>query len=375
MIGADSIKRMVRWSKACRLIVISVLSFGQGALLISVTRSSMMNIYVDRNSDFEIPNRTMIIPDEDYQKISQVSAEARYRNSTQIRKHTSNAKFVVQLYNGKDCRLLTDSVTWLGRGMQGLVWKAVLEDGSRQQRDVTVKMVMPGDRSGPTQWKELYDAMIINSTETDLGKHFSVPMGTIRMPSNVTWDGVAFKNDILSISYMAPGNKLISEFPGGKIGQVEKRRQIVQHMVHMYRHMFDRGVLYCDMKTGMQHVLHSTSTGETTLIDFDNIRIYDTNSRDYKYYVQAHSYQLLSLIAMVCSGEITRKNAEFEVDTSALCHARPTNRISKEHESRLFSALNQCEFHSSPSWIADFERAEDILTSYDSLMKWCEIPS
>ena len=336
------------------------------------TQASMIRNHINVNGSIFVTTGAV----DDDQK---VNLKHREKDFLDRKNREDISKFVVEMYNGRtDCRLLEDGAHWLGRGQQGLVWSAVMDCGG-DKRDVTVKQVFKGDIGsaqwkGPAQWKDLYDAMVSNSTEDDVDKHFSIPIGHVHMSPNVTWHGVAFKNDIVSISNMAPGKKLISEFQNGLISQSDKRQQIVQHLVHMYRHLFDRGVLYCDMKTGMQHILHSTSTSETTLIDFDNIRIFDVKAKDYNHFVRAHTHQLLSLLAMICEGMITRKNADFKVDTSELCQKKPRRGISKEHESRLITALDQCQFRgSSNKIVAGFERVDGVMASYDVLMQWCGI--
>jgi len=283
----------------------------------------------------------------------------------------------VDMYNGRtDCFIFTDGdggFEWFGSGRQGQVWKAILDCGGRNE-SVTVKSVggKYAQSSGPSQWRELYNAVMLNSTEAEMRKRFAIPIGTLQIPPNKRLPGMKKppKSAIAaSVSYLAPGKKLIDEFPDGHIGPIEKRRQIVRQMIGMFAHLMDRGILYCDMKTGMQHLFHSVASGETVLIDFDNIMILD--SIDNNYY-RAHAVEILSLLAMVCLGQISRNNPHFQVDTSQFCSSTPPSMksLSPQHRERLVSALDKCEFDQSADWVGDWEHVEKARDKFKSLMKW-----
>ena len=97
------------------------------------------------------------------------------------------------------------------------------------------------------------------------------------------------------------------------------RQHIVRDLVFIYRHMYQYGVLVCDMK--LEHFLEQSSTDHqptTTMIDFDDFRYtVSSNHKRYqssllgKYAQQWQQWQLLVLLAHVCDYQSFTSQARF----------------------------------------------------------------
>lgn len=185
------------------------------------------------------------------------------------------------------------------------------------------------------------------------------------------------------------GSTAIPFWLGHKHNRMEeegRQQHVVRQLVFMYRHMYERGILHCDMK--LDHLMYSPLTNTTSIIDFDVYRLNPmppqvdrelaTATTEKRKKVletllkqKKQQWQLLVLIANICDSK-AQQSQQKELPLAwgqVLCNGDEGPEIALVDPQQHFAAIfDKCKFDTPMVWSADM--INHTRDTYQALAEW-----
>ncbi|KAL7525113.1 hypothetical protein ACHAWF_001218 [Thalassiosira exigua] len=315
----------------------------------------------------------------------------------------SNATF--SLYDRADrCTLSDPELRFLGGGMDGHAFLARVECSLPSDRTNSIVIKLPIRRHGEqvhkylsiddkergvnSNAKLLYQHMLTNSTERDVLKNFAIPLGTVRVSKkSLRIDKNEEERNVRRFGMAINGTRenwitgrVMPHVEGGSLAQIlhnakrrgierSLRRRIARDLVRMYRHMYERGVVHCDISP--THFKWDDASNTTVLIDFDRHLLMDRDVRRDDVALRRNithnqQWQMLGMICNLCLGKEDACDVPNNVGRKRYLSLPGRTEFLKE-------ALKECRFPDVISFPAPTnvnETDESVAQLYDALSLW-----
>lgn len=314
-------------------------------------------------------------------------------------RETDNVIIMTQLYDdGTVGCSISGKLNYLDCGFGGHIYTAEMDCPGKQRKrtilKVKTKLVNETNPKGPRMYTSfestevqrnqvLHKQLFSNATK-EFRSYFAVPLGmAVNISHGLLHEGIKQANeDCVKGRYDGLVHSTNSEhtvlqgsvlpFISGKnlCGILAEnpstgmRQQIVRGLVKMYRHMYERQILHCDISC--YHFM--ISGGQTTLIDFERYMI-ATNDPHLKDRQHTQLWQLLFLIGDVCTDKTgDESEMKFGVPMNSCNLQRKGDFNPASMMKRLVSAMNKCGFERNFTWRN--ETLENAKRTYNDLAKW-----
>lgn len=301
----------------------------------------------------------------------------------------------VSLFNETAGCTITPSsdLTFLGSGDRGHAFSTFMTCSNGNRELVAIKVAKTWDGKAPQyisasnvdQKRALYERMLANS-DPSASKFFSVQLGTATLQRDMLYEAMNQANEhvhrkVLNVTDDKANSSIVADVfavsSGDELAHVlrgrgskqplplDVRRQIAKDLVYIYRHLYEKGVVHCDVR--MNHVLFSQADMQTMLIDFEEFRFVDEIDEKYRLGTQQEQlWQLFALLGNACAHQGSTLHFKFDVPWSS-CNYRTKNKT--DVIQRLVPALGECRFDSPMVWRN--ETGIDVAQTYRDLANWC----
>lgn len=310
---------------------------------------------------------------------------------------------LVHLFGERDECRLSSGLEFLGRGNDGHVYAASMVCTNRNKKTpIAIKVptrhtsnignyyVVNEDAKTWNQRKELFQRMMSkNSSKDVLNRYFTIHLGSIELPLEMlrdtnragnhhgavkaqrqglivnSTDNQALQNHTIKaqVFRFTDGEKTDNILKSNSFPQTG-RQQIVRDLVFMYKYMYERDIVHCDISA--RHILYSGSRRETSLIDFERFLTMQPDTKDRTKIKMAQLWQLLVLIANMCT--YAGGKPEFRPKNN-VCIKKNLNAHSVPFlDEHVRPAMEQCGFAGQLDW-SRFD-LKSTRQAYEILSDW-----
>lgn len=252
-------------------------------------------------------------------------------------------KAPISFYNDTKGCYLVPPLDFLGCGYDGHVYSATIKCpwGSRKVvAKMLTTMVNASDPRGPRKYvtdffsvnptareslTKLHDILVANATQSraeEIKNQLNFGLGSAYVPRPMLYSGMdaANRHPDVQNRYNGIANatdpselsrpveaKVVAFTPGKQMAgwqlSIEMRRSFARSLIHIYKYLFERGVMHCDMS--MAHVYFDVAIHQATIIDFERYKLIPQRvgsfpSEDAANKARWQQLQLLSVLGNVC---------------------------------------------------------------------------